>query len=151
MDNQPQPEPAEDASTPTTWDAQGRYWLLGGAALVAGTLLLFELRNGFAWEVALFSTIALLGGAWALWMATTSVELTPNAIRLRRLVGSQEIAFPQLISVSAQGRFFNILTVLYHPRRADGIIDTDAVRSLLAPAVKNQDELLALLETRVPN
>lgn len=149
---EPTHDPAHDPApeeAQTTWDAQGHYWLMGGAAIIAGVMLLLELRSGFAWATIFFSVIALLGGAWSLWMATTSIELSDEGIHLKRLVGSQSITWQQMISVTAQGRFFTVLTVLYHPRRADGLVDTDAVASLLTPAVKNQGELLDQLEKRV--
>lgn len=148
MSDLPPAEPIEE-ETQTTWDAQGHYWIMGGAAVIAGVMLLLELRTGFSWATICFAFIALLGGVWALWMATTSIQVTDAGIHLKRLVGSQSIAWQQMISVTAQGRFFTVLTVLYYPRRADGIVDTDAVASLLTPAVKNQGDLLALLETKV--
>lgn len=155
MSNEPFP-PVDTSPVDTSeeeaqhsWDAEGRYWLLGGAALIAGVLLLFELRKGFTWEVIVFAAIALLGGAWALWMATTSVEISDEGLRLKRLVGSQMVKWQQMISVTTQGRFLRVLTILYYPRRENGLVDTDAVRSLLMPSVKNQDELLAALEAKV--
>jgi hypothetical protein len=138
-----------DEEPQKVWDAEGRYWLLGGAAVISGVMLLYELRKGFTWAVIVFALVALLGSAWALWMATTSVEVSDEGLRLKRLVGTQMVNWQQMISVTAQGRFIRVLTVLYYPRSENGLVDTDAVRSLLMPSVKNQGELLAVLEARV--
>jgi hypothetical protein len=75
--------------------------------------------------------------------------LTPTALRLLRPVGSKQIDYRQLISVSTQGRFLGVLTVLYHPRNADGMIDTNRVASLLAPGIVNTQALLDQLEDRI--
>jgi len=143
---------SESESTPqpqTIFRPQPRYWLLAGLALGTTAMLLWEMRSGFAWESALFAGIGIAGGLWALWMATTRIEITPTALRLLRPVGGKEIGNRQLISVSTQGRFLGVLTVLYHPRNANGMIDTNRVASLLAPGMVNAQELLDLLEERI--
>ena len=144
-------EPTHDpASEPQMiFRPQPRYWLLAGVALGASIMMLWEIRAGFAWETGLFALIGILGGLWALWMATTRIELTPTALRLLRPVGGKQIDNRQLISVSVQGRFLGVLTVLYHPRGANGMIDTNRVASLLAPGIVNAQDLLDRLEERI--
>lgn len=112
-------------------------------------MMLWEMRGGFAWETALFGAIGILGGLWALWMATTRIELTPTALRVLRPVGAKQIDNRQLIRISTEGRLFGVLTVLYHPRSDNGMIDTNRVASLLAPGIVNARELLDQLEDRI--
>lgn len=139
-------QPEDSPQPQTLFRAQPRYLVLALLALGVALLLLLEMRDGVSWESLLFAAIGLLGGLWALWMATTRILLTPTALHLVRPVGSKVIDFPQLISVTTQGRFLSVLTVLYHPRRADGIIDTDRVASLLAPGISDPRLLLDQLE-----
>jgi hypothetical protein len=127
-----------------------RYLLLAVLSLGASLMLLLEMRQGVRWDTALFALIGLAGGLWAGWMASTRIELTADALILHRLFFRQRVDFLQIISVSTQGRLLTVLTLLYHPRRQDGFVDTDSVRSLLAPGVENQEALLSALESRTP-
>lgn len=141
-----QKQTEQDESTPTTFAAEPRYWLLAALALGACGWLLLEMRAGFGWETALFAVIGLAGGLWALWMATTRLEITDGALLLRRPIGGKRIDFAQLIRVETAGRFLPVLTVLYYPRRADGLVDTNRVASLLTPGVVNQSALIEAME-----
>lgn len=138
------------ASARRIFRAQPRYLVLALLSLAASVMLLLEMRQGVAWDSGLFAIIGLAGGVWAGWMASTRVELLDGALVLRRLFLTQRVDYPQIISISTQGRLLNVLTLLYHPRRQDGLVDTDSVRSLLAPGVTDQDELLDALEGKTP-
>ena len=54
------------------------------------------------------------------------------------------------MSVSTSGRAGNALILLYHPDRGDGMLDLDDVRSLVLPALDEQDALQSYLEAQVP-
>lgn len=148
MGGMSQLEPA--TQTKRIYHAHPRYWILALLALTTSVLLLWQLRAGMTWEAAIFATIGLLGGMWALWMATTRIQLTPTALRLLRPIGSTQVDLAQIISVSTQGHFLSVLTVLYHPRQQDGIVATDRVASLLAPGITDAQSLLDQIEERIP-
>jgi hypothetical protein len=95
-------------------------------------------------ELLLFAALALACGLWALRQAATVVAIEGQAIAVRRpLEPAQRVEFRQILDVGEAGRLFRIASVLYHPRGAGGRIDTDAVRTLALPALREQAAFLA--------
>jgi hypothetical protein len=82
----------------------------------------------------------------------------------------EQVEFRQILDVGEAGRLFRIVSLLYHPRIADrridtadrrtdtadrrtdtdGRIDTDAVRTLALPALREQAAFLQLFATGAP-
>ena len=139
-----------------------RYALLAGAGLVVGLMLLWQLlaplRHGvpFRWEhllsgEGLFTGTSLELALYFARQAATRVTLTRRAITRRIPLGAtRTVALRQLMSVSTSGRAGNALILLYHPDRGDGMLDLDDVRSLVLPALDEQDALQSYLEAQVP-
>ena len=139
-----------------------RYALMTGAGLVVGLLLLWQLlaplRHGvpFRWEQllsgeGLFSITSLVLAFYFARQAATRVTLTRRAItRAMPFSAPRTVELRQLMSVSTSGRAGNALILLYHPDRGDGLLDLDDVRSLVLPALDEQDALQSYLETQVP-
>lgn len=129
--------------------ASARYWVLAALALGAAAFWVFSLLRSVTWETLFFMLIGLVGGLWALWMATTTVTATATGLTVKRYTSTQLVDYQQIRSSSETGRFFQVLAILYHPRAANGLVDTAAVRPLIVPGLANQADLVALLEQRV--
>lgn len=139
-----------------------RYALMAGAGLVIGLLLLWQLlaplRGGapFTSEQllsgeGLFTATSLVLALYFARQATTRVALTRQTITRTMMLGApQSVELRQLMSVSESGRAGNALILLYHPLRADGLLELDDVRSLVLPALQEQDALRTYLEGQVP-
>jgi hypothetical protein len=121
-------------------------------AVVSFAACLFWLVSslrGANWETIFFFVVGMVGGLWALWMATTVVTATNSGLTVKRLTSSQSVDYQQIRSSSDTGRLFRILAILYHPRNANGLVNTEEIRSLLMPGLAHQDDLVQLLEQRV--
>lgn len=141
---------------------QSRYLLLAGVSLVLAGALGWSLFGPLRAGEPLTGTMVLTGESfffglsvavalWFLRQAMARVILTSTAVELTMpLARRQRAEFGQLMSVSESGRGGNALIVLYHPRRADGMLDLDDVRSMVIPAVHAQEELRTELEARMP-
>lgn len=135
---------------PKQYPIHPRYKLLALLCLLLAALFGWNLRARFTWEETFFFVILLVIAAWSLALSFSHVALTAEQITLSTpWRGSQQVEFRQLISVSENGRFNPVLTLIYHPRLANNLLDLDDARSLILPAVDEQDELLASLEARV--
>ena len=117
------------------------------------------LAVGFGWNLAhrlsldnaFFFVLSVGMIAWAVYAMLSHVEINGDEIALvTPLRASRRVDFRQLISVSENGRFNPVLTLLYYPRRSDGLLELDDARSLILPAVAAQQELLDLLEASLP-
>lgn len=130
--------------------ASPRYWFLAIGGLAASILLILDLFRGVRWDSLLFAVIGLVGGLWALWMATTRVYVADDGIVVKRFTAAYKIDYQQIRSVDVQGRFLSVLSIVFHPRREDGLIDTDQVGSMLVPALVDQGQLIERLEDKIP-
>jgi hypothetical protein len=108
------------------------------------------MTRGVRWDTAFFAVVGLVGGLWALWMASTRLIVLPDGLLVQRATAQYLVDWRQLLRVEPSGRLLSVLALIYHPRRDDGIIDTDAVGSLLVPGVRNQSALLETVEQRLP-
>ncbi len=155
MPIEPEPRAPEADAAPievsAVYRASPRYWILAVAALGATAVLLFDIvTTGLRWDSALFAAIGLLGGLWALWMATTRVLVTDDGLIIQRFTAMYKIDHQQLLRADVQGRFLGVLSLIYHPRLENGLIDTDQVGSMLVPALVDQQALIERLESRLP-
>jgi hypothetical protein len=130
--------------------ASPRYWVLAIAGLGAAALLLIDLFRGVRWDTALFALIGLVGGLWALWMATTRVYVTDDGLIIKRFTAAYRVDFQQMLGADVQGRFLSVLSIVFHPRLESGLIDTEQVGSMLVPALVDQEQLVELIEHRIP-
>jgi hypothetical protein len=113
----------------------------------------------FSWEVWRQVTIGnllfwgislgvLVWGANAFW---SRVELASNQICLRApLRGRRCVEFRQLASVMEAGRVNPVIALIYYPALDNGLLDLERPASLVLPAVREQAQLLTLLETKIP-
>jgi hypothetical protein len=135
----------------TTYQPHPRYVLIAaiaGAAVLALVWLLWR-------RLELGSVLFLLFAGGLLFFALRSlfsrVVVSDHALTLHRpLSAPANVQFRQLVEVSEEGRFQRVLLLLYHPLRADGLVDLDDLHSLALPALEEQPELLELLLGRVP-
>ena len=111
----------------------------------------WSLYNEWRVDVLLFFVAMLAIGLSSLRASLTRLEVTANELILHRpWVAAQQVAFRQLSSVSEDGRFNRVLTVLYHPLQADGrLVELDKVRALHLPALNDQEALLTQLSRTV--
>lgn len=140
----------ESPDAPVEYHASPRYWILAILAFGAAILLAADLARGLHWDSILFILMGLVGGLWALWMATTRVLITPEGVWVRRFSATYFVDFHQMLSASIQGRIISTLSIAYHPRLANGLVDTDRVGALLIPGLIDQEELLERIEGRIP-
>jgi hypothetical protein len=148
----PEPDVADEALVVTEeYRASPRYWVLAVAGLGATALLLVDMLRGVRWDTVLFAAVGVIGGLWALWMATTRVYVADDGLVVKRFTASYKIDYRQMLSADRQGRVLGVLSILFHPRRADGLIDTEQVGSMLIPALVDQDQLIDLLAQRIPH
>ncbi|MCC9077560.1 hypothetical protein FKZ61_015775 [Litorilinea aerophila] len=126
-----------------------RLWAVG-AFLLAG-LYAWELRRGFDLAILFFFLIALAVLAWALRALLSRVQVEDGGVTLRPpLATPTSVEYRQLISVSQDGRWNRSITLIYHPRLENGLLDLEQARTLALPSLVNQEELLATLMARMP-
>jgi hypothetical protein len=135
-----------------TYTAHAFYRLLVVICLALALAYGWSLYNDWRTDIVLFFVIMLSIGLSSLRASLTRLEVTANALILHRpLVAPQQVAFRQLSSISEDGRFNRVLTVLYHPLRADGrLVELDEVRVLHLPALNDQEALLTRLTANIP-
>ena len=127
------------------------YW--GGVSIGSLVVIGFawELWRGFSVEYLLFCLIGLGLVIWSLDALGRRVHLTTKGICVERpLRPSRCVDFRQLITVAEEGRINPVITLVYHPALADGLLDLDAAASLELPAVRAQAELFAVLQEKTP-
>ncbi len=127
------------------------------------TLLLLLLSWHLFQTVTLGSLlfVCVAGGA-TIWFASalgTQVWLSPSTMVIDRplwlfaLAGRRRsctIDYRQLVSVDQSGRVFAVLTVLYYPRRQDGLLDLEQLAAITLPVVTDQATLRERLEAAIP-
>jgi hypothetical protein len=147
--------PADAVSYPTS----PRYKFLVGAGAALTGLLGWELWQGrgdpadeFAWGLGFFFVVSFLVTLWYAREMLSRVILAANAITVTRRPGrARTVEFRQMVSVSEAGRLGGrSITIVFHPLRADGLIDLEGADSLIVPEVDDHDGLLAVLEARAP-
>ena len=128
-----------------------RYKFIAFCCLLLVGVFGWSLTQRFSLDSLFFFVISLGLVAWSCYAMLSRVETTTDGIILvTPLQLNRRVEFRQLISVSENGRFNPVLTLLYHPRRADGLLDLDDAHSLILPAVDEQAALLEILEARLP-
>jgi hypothetical protein len=132
------------------FNASPRYAFLAAGSLLATAMLGFDLYQELRWDTALFFLIGLVGGTWSLWMATTRLYTTPDGLVVRRFTSSFLVQYRQISSAEASGRLLRVLTIVVHPREDSGLVDSSEIYAVQVPSVSNQDELLEILEARIP-
>ena len=126
-----------------------RYWVLAIGALGATLLLIFDMFNGVSWDEVIFALIGAVGGVWALWMATTRVYVSNQGLIVRRFTAAYQIDYQQILSASIEGRFLGVVSVVFHPRLDNGLIDTDQAGSILIPSLVVQGQFIVHIEERI--
>ncbi len=126
-----------------------RYWVLAIGALGATLLLIFDMFNGVSWDEVFFALIGAIGGVWALWMATTRVYVSNQGLIVRRFTAAYQIDYQQILSASIEGRFLGVVSVVFHPRLDNRLIDTDQVGSILIPSLVDQGQFIEQIEERI--
>lgn len=128
-----------------------RYRLLVLLCLLLAVGFGWNLTRGLALDTLFFLLLSLALIGWLVYVILSRVEVNADELTLLApLRAPRRVSFRQLISVSENGRFNPVITLLYHPRRADGLLDLDEARSLILPAVSDQQELLEMLEASLP-
>lgn len=156
---------------PRLFPTHARYRLLFVASVLVAALLAWNLGQGLLGTPAVdgvsLANLALDQGDWGnllfllltLAIATfyaramsSTVELTPAGVTLRTRFGpigrARHVDFRQITGASESGRLGSNLTLIYHPLRADGLVDGDDVRGLTLPGVVDQDALLDAIVRR---
>jgi hypothetical protein len=141
-------ETSEDTA-PKLYTASPRYWVLALGGIGASILLLVDMFNGFHWDALLFVLAGLATGFWALWMATTRVLVTDDGVLVRRFSATYFVDYQQMLSIGTQGRFVSTVSLAYHPRLDNGIVDTEHVGALIIPGLVDQGMLVAQVEPRI--
>jgi hypothetical protein len=121
-----------------------------GAAVVL--LFLWEILNAFTLPGLFFLLAAfaftLINVRWALMR----LELTADGIIARApLQATLQIQFRQMITCDEAGRFVPGVSLVYWPVSADGIVETDVPRTQFLPAVARQEQLMSVLQERIPD
>ncbi|MBW7881105.1 MAG: hypothetical protein H3C34_00460 [Caldilineaceae bacterium] len=129
---------------------QPRYLLLAGAGLLAAALCGWSLWQNFDLFLLFFLAGSLLATFWFGAQLFSRIQTDDRSITLRRLGGQRRIEYRQLSDAGEAGRLIRGLVLLYHPLRDDGLVELDELRSLMLPAVENQEVLLQRLEERMP-
>ncbi len=138
-----------DLEVSDEYRASMRYWILAIGGLGATVLLIYDMFNGVSWDEVFFALIGGVGGLWALWMATTRVYISDQGLIVRRFTAVYRVDYRQIVSASIEGRFLSVVSVIFHPRLENGLIDTEQVGSLLIPSLADQELFIEQLESRI--
>jgi len=142
----------------TVYRTGGRYKVYAGVGAVATAAFGWRLASawlndqGMQWD-ALFFLVMLLGmTVWALWQIPARVQTSSRSVTLTRPFSApRTVEYRQLFSVTENGRVGGrTISLVYHPLRADGLLELDDAHSLILPEVERQDELLEWIEARTP-
>lgn len=144
--------------------------------LVALSALLLLLLSWTLWETATAGTLLFLGIGivalfWFISALGTRVYLSQTGLTiqqpLRFPVLSQfrspqveakpaaqqgtscTIDYRQLYSIDESGRLLTVLTILYYPKAADGLLDLTQIATMTLPVMRNQQLLRQRLEAAI--
>lgn len=128
-----------------------RYRLLSVLWLSLALLFAWDMLRAPSLGIGFFLLVSLGLLVWNVRAALSKVWLTEHGVTVFfPLTGERSVDFRQLVSVSAAGRFGAAITLIYHPRQSNGLVDLDRAVSLFLPTVEEQGTLLAALEERTP-
>jgi hypothetical protein len=135
----------------TTYQPHGFYKITTAFGLLLSTVFAWEVARGLTLGALLFLAISLGIVLWSLHALFSQVQVTAQQVCVAApLQGQRCVEFRQLLSVSENGRLNPVITLVYHPQRGDGLLDLAHAQSLTLPAVRDQEELLVQLQTKVP-
>ena len=148
----------QSISQSTTYRTSMRYRLMTLVGILvtiafgwtlAGTWMRGE---GLAYDALFFCLVTIGFTLWSLYQVLSAVEITNQRITLQTPLSTpRTIECRQLFSVTENGRVGGrSISLVYHPLRADGLLELDDARSLILPEVSGQDQLLAWIEARTP-
>lgn len=125
-------------------------WLTLGCLLLTG-LLGWSLIDSIALEEFFFFLLSATISIWFGNALFSRIQLQERTITLHTpLRGVQAVDFRQLVSAAETGRMMHSLSLLYHPRQPDGLLDLEQIQHLWLPAVVDQEQLLTAIEARIP-
>lgn len=134
-----------------TFHPSPRYIVLAAVSFILAALLGWNLRSEPAWSSFFFAAVGLLGGAWALWMASSRVQVDEHGVTLRRwFTAEHQVSFQQMVTAGEVGHLTRVIVITYYPRQVNGLLDLDAIATLALPTVSNQAALVTLLEEKAP-
>jgi len=118
------------------------------STIIFGRSLFQELAS----DTALFTLISLGIALWSARDIWRYVEFTTRSVIFHRGFGTSpnEVDLRQMSSISEEGRMGRSITLLYHPKQPDGLLDLDTVNSLIFPQLRDQEELYSKLEAAIP-
>jgi hypothetical protein len=134
------------------------YWLTAIATLLL-LLLSWHLLQAVTLGSILFVCVAGVATIWFASALGTQVRLSPAAVAIHMplrsfaLPGRRKsctIDYRQLVSIDQSGRFLAVLTVLYYPRRPDGLLDLEQLAAVTLPLITDQAMLRERLEAAIP-
>lgn len=126
------------------------YRLFAGCGAAVALLFLREILDRFSLSALFFLLVAVAFSVVYLRWALMRLELTSAGVTVHApLQRPLQILFRQMIDCVEAGRITPGLSLVYCAVTADGIVDTDAPRTLFLPAVARQEKLLAALEERI--
>ena len=135
----------------TTYRPQAFYKILIIVSLTLVGLFVYDLLNGVELGGILFLAISIGLLVWSLYMALTVIAVDNKQMNIAPpIVRDRTIEYGQILSVSEEGRLQQAIVITYHPRFASGLLDLDNAESLTLPSVRDQEDLLAWLQDRVP-
>jgi hypothetical protein len=138
--------------TPKQYRPHFVYIAIIAVGLVLSGLLVREFWLGATLGALPFLAISLGLAVWGFLAFATRVEVTPTSLTVYTpLRKPTTVEFRQLIMVAESGRLLQVISLLYYPRQADGLLTLDTVASLHLPALRGQAELLAQLQTSIPS
>jgi hypothetical protein len=142
-------DPALPAGTIFPAHTRYRFYFAGSVGLAL--LFVWDLVQGAGVEFLFFAGIALVAALWSARMMASRVELTRVGVTLHMPFAElRHVDFRQLFSASEEGRFNRVITLIYYPVAADGLLDLQDARTLFLPAVEEQERLMAAILREMP-
>ena len=135
----------------TTYQPQLTYWVLASISLVILGLFVWDLLGGIELGAVLYLAVSLGTLIWAGNKCLMRLTIDESRFTLYTPFGEETVVdYGQILNVSEEGRLLPTIVVNYHPREESGLLDLDAAKSIILPAMKNQDQLLLILQEKTP-